>query len=41
MGMAVTPDLLTEDNKTLGYHPKVSTLTKNQHQLSDTIKERK
>jgi len=37
----VTPDLLTEGNKTLGYHPKVLTLTKRQHQLRDRIKERK
>jgi len=37
----VTPALLTEVNKILGYHPKVSTLTKSQHQLPDRIRERK
>jgi len=28
MVVMVTPDLPTKGNKTLGYHPKVSTLTK-------------
>jgi len=37
----VTPALLTEVNKILGYHPKVTTLTKSQHQLPNRIRERK
>ena len=41
MVVMVTPDLLNEGNKTLGYQPKVSTLTKSQHQLRERIKERK
>jgi len=39
--VAVTPGLLTEVNKTLGYHRMVSTLTKNRLQLPDKIRERK
>ena len=41
MVVTVTLGLLTEVNKTPGYHPKVSTLTKNQLQLPDKIRERK
>jgi len=41
MVVTVTPALLTEANKTLGYHRMVSTLTKNQLQLPDKIRERK
>jgi len=41
MVVMVTPDLLTEGNKTLGYYLKLSILTKSQHQLHDRIKERK
>ena len=41
MEVTVTPGLLTEVNKTLGYHRMVSTLTRNQPQLPDRIKERK
>jgi len=41
MVVMVTPDLLTKVNKTLGYHPMVSILTRNQLQLTDRIKERK
>ena len=41
MVVMVTPDLLTEVNKTLGYHLKVSTMTKSQNQLLDGTKERK
>ena len=37
----VTLDRLTEVNKTLGYHLKVSTLTKSQHQPLNGTKERK
>ena len=37
----MTPDLLTKVNETLGYHRMVSTLTRNQPQLPDRIKERK
>ena len=41
MVVIVTPDHLTESNKTLGYYLKVSTLTKSQYQLPNRIKERK
>ena len=36
----VTPDLLPEVNKTLGYYLKVSALTNSEHQLLDRVKER-
>jgi len=41
MVVTVTPGLLTKVNKTLEYHRMVSTLTRNQLQLPDRIKERK
>jgi len=41
MVVTVTLALQTEANKTLGYHRMVSTLTKNQLQLLDKIRERK
>jgi len=41
MVVMVTPDVPTEVNKTVVYHPKVSTLTNSQYQLPNRVNERK